>query len=151
MAGLSAKVDYMTSQHDGWVEISAPGEDDFNASDKEGYRISLLWEASDQLSVKYAYDDSTTETTQNYFQIYNNTFFFNGGHNGRHRLEKTRFDQTLAPSITDQDGHALVAAWDVSDQLTIKSISSYRQLEEEAFGSYGGIFGVGFHWIVDIE
>lgn len=143
VVGVSAKIDYMKNERDGWVENTLPGADDFNATDKEGYRITLGWEAADNVNVMYAYDDSSIETSQNYFQFYNDPFFFNGGNVERKREEKTRFDLPLDASVTDQTGHILTIEWDVSDELTVKSISSYRDLDENVNTNYGGVFSVG--------
>lgn len=148
VAGVSAKIDFMRNKRDGWVENTAVGAEDYNAYDKEGYRVSLLWDVAGNFNVKYAYDSSNIETSQNYFQFYTDTVIpgvgsFNNG-NERKRIEKTRFDIPLEPSETEQSGHALIAEWDVSDELTIKSISSYRELEEDLTSNYGGVFGMGF-------
>jgi len=143
VAGVSAKIDYMQNQRDGWVDNSAPGEEDYGAYDRDGYRVSLSWDAADTLNVRYAYDDSSVGATQNYNQIISDPFFFNGGNTETTRQEQTRFAMPLQASTTDQTGHALIAAWDVSDELTIKSISSYRELDEQSYTNYGGSFGVG--------
>lgn len=143
VAGVSAKIDYMQNERDGWVKNTLASADDYNAYDKDGYRVTLNWEAADNINVRYAYDDSSIETSQNYFQIYKDPFFFNGGNTETDRVERTRFNLPLEANVTEQSGHALIAEWDLSDELTIKSISSYRELDEETHTNYGGAFGFG--------
>lgn len=143
VAGVSTKIDYMKNERDGWVKNTMPGADDFNAVDKEGYRLTFAWEAADNLIVNYAYDDSSIETSQNYFQFYNDPFFFNGGNVERKREERVRFELPLESNVTDQSGHNLTLEWDLNDDLTIKSITSYRDLDEQVHTSYGGVFGFG--------
>lgn len=155
IAGFSAKIDYLKSERDGWVENSEPDSHDYNEFDKEGGRLSLRWQPVDRWTFDYAYDNSTVEATQNYYQFENDTsgeiFSAIAGvpipdlvGNEPGRREDTRFPVPFnEPSETDQEGHSLAIAWDVSELLTIKSISSYRELDEKTNGNYAGAFLVG--------
>ena len=70
--GFSARISYLQSEHDGWVENtnSGAGDTDFFASDKEGGRFAVRWEVNDSVTVDYAYDYSDLEVGQPYFQIH---------------------------------------------------------------------------------
>ena len=70
--GFSARISYLQSEHDGWVENtnSGAGNTDYFASDKEGGRFAVRWEISDSVTVDYAYDYSDLEVGQPYFQIH---------------------------------------------------------------------------------
>lgn len=53
--------------------------------------------------------------------------------------DKTRFPiRPLDPTETRQTGHNLTLTWDLSDSLVLKSITSYRDLEETTRNNYAG-------------
>ncbi len=73
VSGLSARISYFESEHDGWVEntrAGGQGDTDYFESDKEGGRFALHWEISDRMSADYAYDYTDLENGQPYFQIH---------------------------------------------------------------------------------
>lgn len=136
-AGLSIKLDYLHSERDGWVDNAAPGQSDYNAYDKDGGRVSLRWQAAEQLLVDYSYDRSDVDVTQNYFQLYEDNIGVIGVEPGRQK--KTRFPvNTLDPTTTKQEMHALTASWDWSDKLTLKSLTAYRELDEDTNNNFAG-------------
>lgn len=145
-AGVSAKIDYLHSERDGWVDNTAPGQADYNEFDKDGGRISLRWLAHEKLSLDYSYDWSDVETAQNYFQLYVDRVGLIGEE--RDRRTQTRFPITpLKPTIAEQQGHGLSLQWDYSEKLTVKSISAYRKLDEEGNNNYAGV--VYFNGLID--
>lgn len=139
VGGLSSKIDVLHAERDGWVKNSAPGVADFNEYDKDGARLSLSWQASDTLTLDYSYDYSNMQTAQGYFQAYvDNVGLLPPETRGR--ASRTRFPiAAFEPSDTDQQGHTLVASWDISESLTVKSLTGYRELDEDVNNNYGGV------------
>ncbi len=136
-AGVRAKVDYLHTERDGWVKNTAPGEHDYNEIKKNGGRLSLNWQPVEDLAIDYTYDNAAIESTQLYFQLYEDKIGLIGRE--RERQSKTRFPiETLDPTETDIEAHAAIIDWSVSDNLNVKSLSSYRDLKENADNNYAG-------------
>ena len=137
VSGLRTKVDYVYSERDGWVDNTAPNEEDYNAYRKQGGKISFDWHLNEQLNISYAYDKSKIEASQNYFQVERD---FGGALEEEDgRQSKTRFPVTpLDPSITEHKSHNAVVSWSISDTISLKSISAYRDLDDEARNNYAG-------------
>jgi len=138
VAGVRAKLDYLHSERDGWVDNTAPGEADYNQYEKDGGRLSLLWDASESVSVGYSYDKSKVSTAQNYFQFYKD---YKGKFTEeRDRLSKTRLPVTpLDPTIVETSGHSLIVNWELSEKMSVKSVSAHRKLNEDANNNYAGV------------
>jgi len=137
VAGVKAKLDYIHTERDGWVNNRALGESDYNQYNKDGGRLSLNWQANDQLRVDNSYDQSDLKTTQNYYQLHIDRIGVFGPE--PKRLSESRVPATsLSPTISEQRGHALTLTWQQSEALVIKSISAYRNLKEDSDSNYNG-------------
>jgi iron complex outermembrane receptor protein len=147
MAGIKAKFDYFHSERDGWVNNTAVGEADYNQYKKDGGRLSFNWQASETLSLDYSYDKSNVERVQLYLQFYRDNIGVFGEE--LERASETRLPVTpLDPIVVDQEGHAATLTWQASEQLTVKSISSYRTLEEDGRSNFAGI--LYFNGLLDL-
>ena len=136
-SGVKAKLDYLHSERDGWVDNTAPGEADYNEYKKDGGKLSINWQVNDQLALDYSYDHSVVDTVQRYGQFYEDNFDVFGEE--RRRLSKTRLPVTpLDPTSSEQKGHGVVATWRHSD-ITIKSITAYRSLNMDSNTNYAGV------------
>ena len=159
MAGFSAKLTAAFSDRDGWVENQGanevPGYDynDYYKKETEGYRVALRYDGIDKLLVDYSYDYSDLTTTAPYFQY--------GGPTGGttlagvpitssfpDRLKKTRtptggeqFAYYLPDSTTEVNGHNLTVSYELSDALTLKSITGYRDFDDEISQNFAQSFG----------
>lgn len=137
IGGVRAKVDYLHSQKDGWVDNTAPGENDYGDTEQDAVRVALDWSPTENINVYYAYDWSEIEATQIYFQV----MFDELGVIGVEppATDKSRFPvRPLDPSKTRQNGHNLTLTWDLAEALTLKSITSYRDIEEDTRNNYAG-------------
>jgi len=131
--GVRTKLSYLSEKRDGLVHN--PGEArDFGVVDKRGYRVALQAQPAPTVTIDYAYDRSENNGTSNYMQqgsvnqftpFYKTPIF-------HHRLS-TAFRGVDLPIRDDFkiDGHTLTVAWDASDALTIKSITAYRQTQND--------------------
>lgn len=135
-AGFSTKLDYMRSTRDGWVKNAAPDQADYNAYDKEGARLSVDWQGNN-LVAEYRADYSDVDFVQNYFQLTKDNIGYIGVEDGRQSA--TRFPiSPLEPTNTCQKLHALTMTWQPHETLKVKSLSSYRELDEHTNNNYGG-------------
>lgn len=141
VAGFSVKVTGALDKRDGWVENSLQGAEDWYSVDRHGVRASVLWQPADQFSVLYAYDDSRDKSTIGYAQIDHlepgaaplpPIFALE-----TRRVRHGRAGVPLEPSVGEVSGHSLDATWDLTDQLTLRSISSYRKLSQTQFDNSG--------------
>ncbi len=140
--GLSFKIDGVFKGRGGLVKNPLASSNDYSEIEKYGFKITGLWEPTENLSVTYAFDVSRDNSTSNYQQI-------------------TATDQSLAARPTfiaidtgpvrtarigvpvlenpqRTDGHAVTAEWDVSDALTIRSISAWRKLDSTQWDQDAG-------------
>ena len=138
VGGINAKLDFVHSERDGWVNNTAPGEVDYTEYNKDGGRLALNWQASDSLNVDYSFDISSAETAQIYFQFYVDGIGLFGEE--RDRRSETRLPALpLMPTVSDHQGHRLGFSWNLSENLTVESISGYRKLEEDSNNNYLGV------------
>jgi iron complex outermembrane recepter protein len=151
---LRTKISYHTSERDGWVE-NKPGSivpppqgqptEDFYQNEQEGARFAVAWDVTENLAVDYAYDWADADSTAPYYQ-----------QDARKRQEKTShlflggtaFQYVLPESNTEQTGHNLTISWDISDNLTLKSITGYREMEETAIQNWSDtlFFATALDW-----
>lgn len=158
-AGISAKVTASFTERDGWAEngganaIPGLAYEDFYKEDNEGYRVALRYAGIEKLLVDYSYDYSDMKTTPGYFQY--------GGPAGvpsvsgapitdsfTDRLEDTRSPvggaQTayyLPETKTEVKGHNLTISYDISDTMSLKSITGYREFNDDASMNFAQSFG----------
>ncbi|MBB3048651.1 outer membrane receptor protein involved in Fe transport [Litorivivens lipolytica] len=60
---LAAKLAYMTMQKEGFVDNAGTGVERFGDREREAWRVDVLWDATDAVEVRYAYDTSRIEDT----------------------------------------------------------------------------------------
>ncbi len=148
VANLSVKLEFFLSRRDGWVTNPASNVSDWGAMRKRGGRISTLWEPTENVTVEYAYDNSKSEDQEAYFHIHR--LIERSGappfpDDSFQQLEPNRVSRgrTGAPNQPTEakaQGHALTATWDLGETLSLKSITSYRELEVSQFNSWAGSF-----------
>ncbi len=157
--GFKAKLTAAFSDRDGWVENDGPNKvpsgeyEDYYSEDKEGYRLALRFDGVEGLVVDYAFDYSDMTTGAPYFQ-YAGDF---GGADAAgnpitnsfvERLEETRtptggtrLAYYLPPTETEVKGHNLTISYELSDSLTIKSLSGYREFDDNSSTNFSQAFG----------
>jgi iron complex outermembrane receptor protein len=127
---FSVKVDGILTARDGVVKNPLAGASDYGAYDRRGVHAQVQWDPVSNFSANYSYDTSHDESSTLY------SYVVQPGTNKvapltpiqPHRVKSATVGIPLQPSIGTQSGHALTLKWDVSPNLTIKSISSYREL-----------------------
>ncbi len=146
---VSFKVDAVQAKRGGTVDNPMQGEKDFNSYDKRGARLSALWQPSDAFSALYAFDRSFDATTPYYTQVlvagpYLSPLQKAGA--SQDRRDSAILGGPQQDNIGRTSGHLLNLSWTLADNLELKSISSYRELEQgqfdmglvDAISAYGG-------------
>jgi iron complex outermembrane receptor protein len=151
---VSIKIDGVLTQRDGWVKnpFNRPGEDNgYDAMDRNGYRISALWQPSDSLDVLYSYEDSQDKSTSGYPHI--ERFVDNRRQSplvkvDRERASTARVGAPLPYSIADVSGHTLRASYELNENWSLESITAYRELEQTQNDQWASsFFGVTFQTV----
>ena len=133
---VAVKVDGLISKRDGVVKNpTSSGQPDFDSYDKKGFQTEALWKPTDHFSAEYAFDYSYDGTTPYYVQL------FSKGALPLAPILPTQPDRAdtanvgvpLRESVGKTWGHRLNLDWKLSDALEIKSISSYRKLDQTQF------------------
>lgn len=149
VADLSFKVDAVHAKRDGTTDNPMRGERDFNAYDKRGARLSALWQPSEDFSLLYAFDRSYDATTPYHTQVLVPGAFLSPLQQAgasQDRRDSAILGGPQEDNIGRTSGHLLNLSWTLSDQLELKSISSYRELTQgqfdmglvDAISAYGG-------------
>jgi iron complex outermembrane receptor protein len=158
-SGFKSKFTATFSDRDGWVENEGanevPGYEyaDFYKKETEGYRAALRYDGVEKLLVDYSYDYSDITSTAPYFQYGGPTGGLTAGfvpitNSFPNRLKETRtptggqeFAYYLPESTTEVNGHNLTASYEINDQLTFKSITGYRDYDDDNSTNFAQSFG----------
>jgi iron complex outermembrane recepter protein len=137
--GVKVKLDYAYAERDGWVKNS--GSADYNAYEKEGVRLSINYQPVEHLEIDVWHEQSNVDSTQLYFQLYDNLFTGNLGAEPD-RENRTRYPiSPLDPTDTNIVTSALKMSWTISEQLVAKSITANSALDENMNNNFGGALG----------
>ena len=133
-AGISVKVDGVYEGRGGLVQNPLGGDArDYGEIEKYGFKISALLEPADNVSILYSYDLSRDKSTGLYHYITASeqppaaTPSFIELDTGR--VKVGRIGLPLFRNPQEAKGHSLTAEWDISDALTLRSISAWRNLD----------------------
>lgn len=133
---FSVKLDGVLTGRDGWVRNPLPGAQDFGGYDKRALRARILWEPSPNLTADYAYDTAYDATSTLYQQFLAPSTYPSalvpaaGNIASTKRLQVATFGVPEQMSVGNTWGHRLTADWRVMDGLTVKAVTSYRDLKQ---------------------
>jgi iron complex outermembrane receptor protein len=121
---FAVKLGYLLAEKDGFVDNPGTGEDRFGDQDRTAYRLDALWQPTGSLELRYAYDRSEMDDTPVFVDLV--PLYPEQGE----RPDKSDPNVTdlVGNDITSQ-GHTLTLAWDINDDITVKSITGYRELD----------------------
>jgi iron complex outermembrane receptor protein len=132
IAGVSLKFDGLFNERGGLFLNPNPAFRDFQEVRRYGFKASALWEPAPNLSVLYSYDQSHDESTSAYSDIVATDqpearrpsfITLNEG-----RVRTARIGVPVLRNPQKARGHSLVAEWDIADDVTIRSITAWRDL-----------------------
>ncbi|QIG53792.1 TonB-dependent receptor [Altererythrobacter sp. BO-6] len=143
VAGVSVKVDGLIEDRAGFVRNPLESSNDYGEVDKIGFRIAGLWEPTDNLSILYAYDYSKEKPTNGYYYLNSTaqsaavTPSFMTLDTKRVRTARIGLPVPVNPQRAE--GHSVTAEWEATDNLTIRSISAWRELDSTQWEQDGGM------------
>lgn len=167
MAGFKLKLSAVFSERDGWVENEiAPADrefvpedvlgfpyNDYYKQESDGYRFAVRYDGLEDLLVDYSYDLSDVDTTPPYFQYGGPTGGLNPAglpitdsfpdrlENARSPIGGGKTAYYLPNSNTEVEGHNLTISYNLNDSLTIKSITGYREFDDDVSQNFSESFG----------
>ena len=131
---FSFKFDGLVTSRDGTTKN--PGGKDFNSFDKRGGRFTTRWQPGDHFAATYAYDDSYDATTPYLAQLLlpgTELSPLQVAGASKHRRKSSILGGQQRDSVGKTNGHLLLLDWTLSDDMQLKSISSYRELKQSQF------------------
>ena len=143
-AGISIKLDGIWTRKDGWVDNPLRNQSDFHEVERRGLRTTASWSPSSDLELRYSYELSRDESASGYAHISQNLpggpplapiFSVDG-----ERMRDARAGFPLGPSVADVEAHSIHGEWDATDWLTIRSITSWRDLTQTQDDNFAGTF-----------
>ena len=150
---LAAKVAYLTTEMDGFIENTGPGGD-FGDREVEGYRIDFRWDISDTMTLDYAYDKSEYEYINYMYQSIRpgeqnkgqaepvREFSVSQAKHSEDRFDSMETFRPMETSETEIEGHSLILTKDF-ENVQVKYIAAYRELYDASYADLGGGIGSG--------
>ena len=131
------KLNYFHNEQGEVTENKGPGEH-FGMRNNDSLVADLRWDVSDAFSVDYRYEKAWIETSQRFEQTVATAPAPLGAFTDITQASTGRLDDVVsAREIVDNeldiDGHSLTLAWDITDALILKSITAYRDFDNEYF------------------
>lgn len=134
---LAAEFGYLHSRKDGYVDNRGTGVDRFGDQRRDSYRAALRWSPTANLDVRYSYDRTDVEDTPPYVAaVPFHPQTIKRPDEGADSVSNLRRNDIRA------QGHLLDASWEISDQLTLRSVTGYRKLDNASNQNYlAGVLG----------
>ncbi len=144
--GLKSTLSFYKAERDGFADnvpdpfdnplAAPPSSDEFHSLDSQAARVALLWDANDSFSAAYTYDYSDQDNEPRFGQLTQvsaNSFLYSGGIQEAYLTpdddRRNRGSNDWAVEETSEShSHALDLSWR-GDNITLRSISSYRDLQ----------------------
>jgi iron complex outermembrane receptor protein len=142
---FSFKFDGLLSKRDGTTgNPTTSGQPDFNSYDKRGAHAQVRWRPSETFTADYAADVSHDESTPYFVQL-----LAKGSlplapliHVQPDRADEAPVGVPIQQSIGNTYGHRLTLDWNVTPQIELKSISSYRHLSQSQYDNAEEVLSV---------
>lgn len=146
---FAAKLSYLyTTRDDQGITNSAPKGPQFGQYESNAARIDLRWKPNDDLTVDYSFDWSQATGYDTPSQcLYPSPSVTWASFDPRvqafidgcspKKLDKLYYPFKIPENDNTVDGHTLNVEWLATDQLTIRSITGYRELDTKNAYNYG--------------
>ncbi len=135
VAAVATKIDFVTSDDNGWQTNPAPGEQNFGKLKYTGARFTALWKPVDGFRAEYAVDWTQVRSTTVFNQMLatNDVYEYLVPNFTQTvwPIQTQRIEQIAYPTFRPYDpqrfvGHRVTLNWDLSEGIALKSISAYR-------------------------
>jgi len=121
---FAARLSYVNQQQHGFIRNAGTGVSRWGDKDRQAMRADVLWQPSADFSLRYSYDRTDIGDTPAYVAL---SPLFPG------KAERPRAGSAFVRDLLRNDivsqGHGLIAEWNASDALTVRSITGYRKLD----------------------
>ncbi|CAH0992729.1 Vitamin B12 transporter BtuB [Sinobacterium norvegicum] len=128
---LAAKITYVNTQKDGFVENLGTGADHFGDQDRDALRLDVLWQPTEDLSIRYGYDNSNIADSPVYIVPTGTP-----GNNVDRPTQGSPFVSGLQNNDVSIDGNNLTVDWYINDSVQLKSITAYRELDSYTYQDF---------------
>lgn len=143
-ANISLKFDALITKRNGTTDNPLSSAEDFNLFDKRGVHAEALWRPTESFSAEYSFDTSYDASTPLYAQAVS---LGSSGTLVRAPVtplqpERAAVTSVGAPQQLSEGrahGHRATLDYTLSPQLQLKSITSYRKLDQSQFDNGSGI------------
>lgn len=144
---LNLRATWATLKRDGyWKNHGPSGDRELGNKNRDAAYVQLQWQPNDRVSLLYAYDmtDANEKGTPRPATFVRDSFIPAIPYLGdiaQHVVTDNDFSVNFDfPQIQtlDAEGHSLTADIELSDRLSLVSISAYRELENTAWGDSDG-------------
>ncbi|AZI35736.1 TonB-dependent receptor [Caenibius tardaugens] len=146
---FSVKLTGLYANRDGWAKnakdtAGVPAAHDFHSDHKIAFRGAVRFEPSDSVTIDYAGDYANQRTTPVRYVTKNAfaPFLFPTYSSDPERSYRPVY---LPYSHVKSDGHTLTGEFEVSDSLTLRSLSAYRRIRYSTYQDYTEAFLVPFY------
>lgn len=145
IANVAFKLDGVVSSKDGWVDNPLITASDFAGYEKSGLNAQLLWTPTENFTANYSFDTSRDETSTLYQQLLapGSLPIPAAALQGGSRAENSVYGVPQQPSVGIARGHRLTLEWAALPNLTVKSISGFRDLKQGQYDNGSASTAVG--------
>jgi iron complex outermembrane receptor protein len=135
---IAVKIDGVVAHRDAMVTNPLQGQYGFNFYNKRGLHVEALWKPAPNFSADYAYDTSYDASTPLYLQLLSAPTATTVKLAAAASVQATRAGSANVgvpqqPSVGKTWGHRLTLEWEAAPKITLKSISSYRNLNQSQY------------------
>lgn len=127
----AAEISYLRVKEDGFVRNAGTGVPRFGDQDREAWRAAFLWQPHERVDLRYTFDQSELKDTPVWMAA---VPLYPAEADRPTRSSETVTD-LIANDITGL-GHNLTITVEINEALTLKSISSYRELSNFTYMPY---------------
>jgi iron complex outermembrane recepter protein len=138
---IALKFDGLVSKRGGTADNPLDGAKDFNAFNKRGLHAQARWEPATNFSADYSFDISRDASTPLFAQA------ISAGSLPRapitpiqpRRAKATAVGAPQEYSVGETHGHRVTLDWQAAPGIQLKSITSYRKLDQSQFDNGSGL------------
>lgn len=127
---VAARAAYLKSDRDGFVKNAGQGPSTYGDQRHAAQRVDLLYQPDGRFELRYGYDRSTMKDSPYYLAP------TEAGQSPRRPSRSHAGGQQIKRGDVTTYGHQLTMSWDVQDELTLRSITAYRDLDSYVFQDY---------------
>ncbi|MDY0066379.1 MAG: TonB-dependent receptor [Steroidobacteraceae bacterium] len=133
----AAELSFLRASQDGFIRNAGSGVSRFGDQDRRAYRAAFFWRPNERFDLRYTFDRSDLDDTPIWLAVV--PLYPAQASPPKASSPAVR---NLVPNDVSGQGHNLTASFNVSDTLTLKSITGYRELDNFTYMPYHpGLYG----------